>query len=426
MTSFRHVMTFFFFAAALSFQAAAQLTSDVVPRERLVPRAEQIKRDLETSRRRLGAFRLKPQFLVRELGYTDNVYGTEENKISDYTASVAAGTRFILPFGPKGYIRGGLLPEYTWSAEIPGQRFLGGTYDVSAIALLNRLTFGVTAGTTKRLAVPSSETEIRAIRDTGFAVVDAELDVSGHLSIFASAQGQQARFDSEGVQDSLISDVSILDRDETAVRAGIRYRVTSFLDFTVAGEQTESLFEQRSLDQDNTSQAVLLGIHYDRPRSYLNLTVGQRTGDPTNSSTFRPYDETVGSYFASIGGGGPVQLELFGHRAVTYGLFGEVPYFLENRNGVGAVARAGSRLRFRASAEVGTNDYENSPPIPPGNLQRIDDVNTYGGGFDVRLYRNVALTVFVSQSDLDSNLDAFDRSIVRVRTGITFTGDFPR
>lgn len=318
------------------------------------------------------------------------------------------------------------MPEYTWSAEIPEQRFLGGTYDASAIALLNRLSFAVTAGTTKSLAVASSETEVRAIRNLSFAGLDAELDVSGHLSIFASGQGQQVRFDSEGVRDNAFPDVSVLDRDETALRAGVRYRVTSFLDFTVAGEQTESLFEERSLDQDNTSQAVLLGVHYDRPRSYLNLTLGQRTGDPTNNSRFRPYDETVGSYFASIGGGGPVQLELFGHRAVTYGLFGEVPYFLENRNGLGAVARAGSRLRFRASGEVGTNDYENSPPIPPGNLQRTDDVNTYGGGFDVRLYRNVALTVFVSQSDLDSNMDAFDRSIVRVRTGITFTGDFPR
>jgi len=423
LNSFR-IFFAIFLAAALTRQAAAQLTSDVVPRERLVPRAEQVKQDLEKSRRRLGPFRLRPQFLVRELGYTDNVFGTEENKVADVSASVGAGASFILPVGPKGYIRGGLLPDYTWSAEVPEHRFLGGTYDVSAIALLNRLSVAATAGATKSLAVANSETETRAIRDLGFGGVEAELDVSGYISIFASGEGQRVRFDSDAAQNATIADVSVLDRDETAVRAGIRYRVTSFLDFSLGGEQTQSLFEERSLDQDNTSQAILLGMHYDRTRSYLNLTVGQRKGEPSNDSTFRPYDETVGSYFASIGGGGPVQLELFGHRTVTYGLFGDVPYFLENRNGLGVVARAGNRLRFRASGEAGTNDYENSLPVPPQNILRTDDVLTYGAGFDIRLYRNVALTVFVSQSDLDSNMDAFDRSVFRARTGITFTGDF--
>jgi hypothetical protein len=414
--------------AALSRGAIAQLNSDVVPRERLVPLAEQVRRDLEMSTYRLGPFRLQPQFLLREITYTDNVFGAsdEEEKVSDINASVAAGTRWILPVGPKGYLRGRVLPEYNWSAELPEWRFLGGTYDVSALALGNRLSAQATAGASRSLAVASSETEVRAIRDLRRFGVESELDVTGKISLFGSARAEQTRYDSDAAPEDPLFDVDRLDRDDVAYRAGVRYNVTSFLNFSVAGERTGSEFQENALEQDNTSDAVLLGVHYDRPHAYFDLTVGRRTGDPDNGSSFLPYEETVGSYFASFAAGRPFRVEVFGRRAVMYGVSLEGPYFIETRNGLGASALAGSRLRLRASAEAGTNDYPLPRQTPTGLVDREDEVLIYGAGFDFRLYRNVALTVFVSETDLESNVEVFDRSIVRIQTGITLTGDFPR
>jgi hypothetical protein len=415
-------------ALVIGQDAAGQLNSDLVPRERIVPRAEQIRRDMELSRFRVGPFRLHPQFLLRDVGYTDNVFGASDSSeaVEDFGGSVALGTRWILPFGPKGYLRGTVLPEYTWSAEVPARRFLGGTYDASAIALFNRLSIEGTVGRNESLAFVSSETEAQAIRDLTWYEADVELELSGYISVFANARGQEHAHDAEGAAGAPIENVSDLDREDRAVRAGIRYRMTSFFDIAVAAEQTESAFDFEPLERDNKSEAILVSANYARPRSYINATIGQRQGDPDNGSNFRPYDETVGSYFGAFALGGPLELQAFGHRTVRYGLDNTSPYFFENRNGLGTVIRAGSRLRFRASAEAGENDYPVPVQGPDALIDRSDDVLSYGAGFDLRMYRNVTLTIFVSQSEFDSNLDPLDRSVLRVQTGIALTGDFPR
>lgn len=417
-----------FLSLALACDVAGQLTSDVVPRERLIPRGEQIRQDLETSSRRLGPFRLRPQFLLRNLGYSDNVFGAaeEDDKVEDFSGSVAIGTRWLLPFGPKGYLRGGILPEYNWSAELPERRFLGGTYDVSAIALFNRLTLEASAAQARTLSQVSSETEAEAIGEVNSFGLDGELDVTGRISMFGSARGQQVEYEFEEVEDAPISRAAELNRDDTALRAGIRVRVRSFFDVSLAAEQTESAFDARPLERDNTSQAVLLGMHYERPRAYLNATVGRREGEPDGGSSFPAYETTVGSYFGALAPGGRVELQTFGHRTVRYSLAAEEPYFFETSNGLGVVGRVGRRLRLRASGEIGSHEYLARSGLPQGVLRRSDDVTTLGAGFDVRLYRNVALTVFVSESDFDSNIDSIDRSIVRIQTGITLTGDFSR
>ncbi len=410
----------------------AQLTSDVVPRERLVTPEEQIRRELEASSLRLGPFRLQPQLLFRNIRYTDNVYGTldeDEEKVEDYGATVAAGTRWILPFGPKAYIRGTVLPDYTWSAELPERRFVGGTYDVSAIALFNRLTVEADLGTSEGLAAPSSETDLEVVRDLTWYGVDAELDLSGYFSLFASARAESHEHENEGAG-GLVSLASLLDRDDTALRAGIRYRLTSFLDFTLAAEQARSEFAEQPAERDNRSEAVLLGVHYERPRSYLNLTVGQRRIEPDGGSMIEPFDDTVGSYFAALATRGPIEMHFFGRRAIAYALSPETPFVLGNHHGIGTVVRVGQRLRLRASGEIGTDDYRSGTGAVPENLRREDEVSRYGAGLDFRIRRNVELRIFVSQSEYDSNIDLFDRTTLDVVTGltiggITLTGDFP-
>jgi hypothetical protein len=256
--------------------------------------------------------------------------------------------------------------------------------------------------------------------------LEGELDVTGKISLFASGRGQQVEYEFEAVEDAPISTVTELNRDDTAWRAGIRFRPRTFLNFSLAGEETSSSFEARALERDNSSQAVLFGVHYERPRAYLNATVGRREGEPDGGSSFPAYETTVGSYFAALAPGGRLEIQTFGHRTVRYSLAVDEPYYFETSNGLGAIARVGRRLRFRASGELGAHEYLARPDLPGGVLRREDDVTTYGAGFDVRIYRNVALTVFVSESQFDSNIESFDRSIVRIQTGITLTGDFPR
>jgi hypothetical protein len=414
-------------AFAIAFCAtsvSAQLTSDVVPRQRLVPREEQIRHELEDSSLRLGPFRLHPTFLLRDLGYNNNVYGTPENPVSDWSATVGAGTKWILPFGPKMYVRGNAVADYTWYAELADRRILGGTYDVTVTGLFNRLSVEAGAGTQKTFTVLSSEIDSNVVRKLDHVLFDAEIDLLQRLSLFASARAESHAYEAPGVIGGDLSRLDDLAREEELVRGGVRYRFRSFLDVSVAAERTESTFDRALTGRDNTSEAIVLGLHYDRPRAYLNLNVASREGRGMVGSLFPDYDATTGSYFASYSLVAPIEVQAYGHRKPVFSVFENSAFFLEDRNGAALLFRLGDRVVMRVFGEAGQNEYP-KPASGGITLLRFDDALTYGGGFAVRLFRSAAFTVLVTQSEFDSNLDNFDRSVIRVQSGISF-GGFPR
>ena len=390
----------------------AQLTSDSVPRERLVPASEQIRTDLDSSPYHLGPIRLQPLLLFRDLGYNSNVDASPENPIGDWTGTVAAGARWTVPFGSKMYLRGNALPEYTWYKELADRRFLGGTYDAAVMALFNRLSMQAYAGTANNLATVSSEIDALSVRKRDELRFDAEVDILRRLSVFGTVHGQTHDYE----------DFEDLDRDEQLVKAGIRYKFRPHLDFSIAREESEAEFVTDPQERDNTSSATIFAVHYDREHFLANLSIGAREGKPANGSTFPAFDTNTGSYFLSYSLSAPVELQAYGHRYVIYGVFADNPYFFEDRFGGALIFHVGRRISVRASGSTGKNDYPVAVGIGNVSAKRVDDVVEYGGGLSLLVRRNVALTLGLTQTDYTSNLEDFERSVTRIQTGITITG----
>jgi hypothetical protein len=403
----------------------AQLTSDLVPRQRLVPRREQVEGEVNNSRYHLGPIRVQPRLMIRDFGYNDNVLGSATNPVSDWTATAAGGIHWIVPMGGKVYLRGDALPEYTWYKELTDRRYFGGTYNASLLMLFNRMSVEATGSTQKSIATVSSELEAPAQRKVDGGLGEIEVEVLPKFSLYASGQTERHRY--TAVRGTDLARVNQLDRDDVAARGGIRYAPADFFDIRLGAESTQSEFDRNPELRDNKSTAILLGMHYDRPKSYVNLSVGRRKGEQRNGSIFPAYETTTGSYFLSRSLTAPLEFQLYGHRRVSYAVTSTVPYFLETRNGAAAIIRIGNRASLRGFGELGKNDYSLAVlGTSAAGAARNDDVVTYGGGVAVRLYRNIALSIAVSQSDYDSTINDFDRSIVRVYTGLTFSGEFSR
>jgi hypothetical protein len=396
--------------------AAAQLASDIVPRERTIPRREQMERDLDDARVHLGPFRIEPLFGLRDVGYENNVFGTTDDPVADWRATVSAGADVILPVGNKNYLLGRALPEYTWYSKLTNRRAFGGTYGGSWLALFNRLSLEAGAETSSQIAPVNSEVEqsIPGTRDDVFA--RGEIEVFRRLALFASAQRRRQRYETSDEAVPIIADR--LERDEEVVRGGVRYKWRSWLDFSAAVERGTTEFVSAT-NRDNETNAVIFGLHYDRPRLFLNVSAGQREGTPRGLSTFPEFSTTTGSYYLEYQLGAPPRVDVSGHRRVTYSLTDASPYFFETRNGAGVTIPVGTRFGIRALGEVGTNDY----PVVAGQTtpKRQDDVTMFGGGIAVRLYRRTYLSIVASETRYDSNL-AFDRTIFRVSTLISLRG----
>lgn len=407
----------------LALPLTAQIVTDSVPRNRTVPMKETVEAAMERAPWRFGAFRVQPRLGLRNFGYNDNVFGSvEEAAVDDWTATVSAGVDAWLPLGAKAAFRLRALPEYSWYQEVTELRNFGGTYDASLLGFFNRLTLEASAGTADTQDVVNSELFTLAQQQVDSASLRAEVDILRRLSLFGGADLRDRSFE-DPVNEVTGLEIARLGREERAVRGGIRYRFRSWFDVSAMVEETSTEFVLDPHLRDNESEALLLGIHYDRPKFFVNLTAGERDGRPANGSSFPAYSEWTGSYFAQYSLTAPVDVEVFGNRDVVYGLFVDNPYFLETRQGVGLRVELGRRLAVRVWGEEGQNDYPVLVSTTGGARERSDDVQTLGASLSIPVWRDLALTIAGTESDYDSSIGGFDRSIVRFTTTLNLRTD---
>ena len=405
--------------------ALAQLTSDEVPHIRTVPAAEAINNDIDRSLYHLGPIRLLPMIRLEDFGYDSNVFGAaeDENPVSDVTATVIAGGKAILPVGRKVYFQANLLPQYQWFDKLADRRTFGGFYEGSVFLLFNRVSFEGDGSYKHSLSYFSAESPEKVLETVTDGKGALEVNITGPLFVFAGAEGERLRF--EPPQGSVdVNDVGSLNRDEKAGRAGVRYVFSQHFNISAAVEGTRTEFVETPEFRDNQSAAYLIGFHYDRPRFFLNMSVGYRQGKSFNGSLFPDYGTVTGSYFISFFATPWLEIQPYGHRNIDYGLAVDSPYFFDTRNGGAVNLRVHRRVELRGYGETGTNDY--AFPVVGGEPQRLDHVTDYGGGISVLISKKIVISAIASRVNYTSNIPGLDRTVTRFTTGLSFEGEFFR
>ncbi len=406
-----------------------QLTTDQVPRERTIATHEQVKLVVENSQFRLGPFRMIPFLQISDAGYTDNALGTSDQvgKVEDYYGTVAGGVRWAIPAGGKLFVRGEIRPEYDWSKNFPERRTFGGRYQASLLGFFNRLSFDVGGFNTKSVDVLNTQTQTQVIHTVEDGNAKVEVDLTRNLSAFGGAEIQRHRYGFGGglpATDPGISiNVSQLNRTEGAARVGMRLRLSPSFDVSAAVEGNRTEFTQASLQGDNEGNAYLLGLHYDRPRFFINLSGGYREGRPYNGSRFPVFSTPTGSYFASYFLTKKVEIQAYGGRTFIYGLFFDNPYYIETREGAALNIGVGRRVTLRGFGENSENSSPRSVVINNVSvIQRKDRGTVFGGGFSTTIFRKMAFTALASKSRYRSNVGGFTRSSLRVTGSLTVFG----
>jgi len=394
-------------------------TTDTGPPQRTIPIRDSVKSEVAESRYRLGALRLQPSLTIKQLEYNNNVFGSSDHPVSDYTSTVAGGVRWIAPMGTKLFLRGDFLPEYHWYARNSDQRSLGGVYRAAFLALFNRMSIETDGTRSATLPLLSSEAQRVVRASTTAGRFRTEVDILPRISVFGGAAAQRYRFRPASDHSSDF-EVSQLDRRDFQADAGLRYHVTTFFDVSAAVESTRSRFVAQSNVRDNRGTAYLLGVHYDLPRVYMNVSAGRRMGRPLDGSSFPSYSTATGSWFLSYFLAAPAEVQAYGHRSVVNGLAVETPYFFETRSGLALNWQAGRHLIFRTFGELGNNRYSNPIAVGTSRVTRNDQVTTYGGGFSLPVYRGLWFTVLASRDRYNSDIPEFDRSLLRITSGLTY------
>jgi hypothetical protein len=400
--------------------AMAQLSTETPALARTVPVAEQVKDESEHPGFHLGPFWMRRVFGLRA-GYDNNVFGTAENKVGDWTVTAFGGVKYLLPSGPKTYLRGEVMPEYIWYNKTTAYRNFGGTYSAALLGLYNRMSVELGGRARRTLAVVSSETTASARQDMLDAGLKVEVQILRRLSVYGALEGLRVRLDDNGIPVNNFEVVTYLDRTEIAGRGGVRYRFNEELSLALQAEQVRTQFVNQAQDRDNDATSYVAVARLDRPRFYIALTGGYREGTARDSeSLFPPYHSGYYEFFLSYIVNHSLELQAFGWRRPINSLFPDNPYYFETRNGGGVKVGLGARVAFRGFVLVGSNSYPGDVLVNGAAVRHSDDVTTFGGDFAFQIYRTTKLLVQGGSDRYRSNVPGGDRSILRLFTGLSF------
>jgi len=396
--------------------AGAQLTSDTVPTQRTLPLREVIDRQLEASRWQFGPFRVEPSLKLDNLGYNDNVFGAPEGqeKVDDYTATVGLGVRSIAPLGGKTFLKIDAIPEYTWYKDLDYRRQFGYELGAGLLALFNRMSVEASGRTLDTVAPANSEDQTAIPQTTDSLVFNVDVEVMRRVFLFGALEAENTSYE-PAPEDNLGTNYSLLNREETAQRVGLRYEFRPRFHVQLMYETTDSDFPDDPVFTKNSGEAILAGFTYDRDRFFVNAVGGNRTIEYPGSGAPK-FDEFTGSLFASWQFARRSQLQLSVLQRPQYSTYIENPYFLESREGARLVVPMGQRFVLYGAAEMGKNEYQAPVIVDGAPVERMDDVSNWEAGIGFRVLRSAVLTFSTKVEEYDSNISQFDRKVVT--TGI--------
>jgi len=383
--------------------------------EEQIPNQERVKAAMDEARYHLGPLRYAPWLALKDVTYYDNVYGTTTDKVSDYTATLGAGLHGYVPLASRLTLGMYAMPEYVWWKDLSNRRGWNGGYGAGLFGYFNRATLEVKAGASRNLQYVSNEFEIPADLEDRSVSALFEVQVVGQLSLFVRGGVDKWRYSQRGLPTDVGSQLAGLDRDESHVGGGVRLHFSRDLSLGLGVEQYTTDFVQLNPGSSNSGPAPVAELSAKSGRWSLTVNAQLLDLKPTGSSNFVPYTGTNGNFRIGFQPAGRATLEYYGGRSLAYSVQPEIPYYIDERMGLGLQSALGWRSTGRVYWETGHDDY--APGSQEGSPRR-DDFRTYGATFNVGLGRFASLVFTGDRTDYTSTVAAYDRAVSRFQVSL--------
>lgn len=362
-----------------------------------------------------GPLLVDPWVGLRELTYDDNVGNRPRgNIVSDYLVKVGAGVRAYAPANEQLIFALHVLPEYVYWQDLDNRRQVDGRYGAGLFGAVGPFDMELSFQHIEDTKFFSREFEDRVDTTEDFAKLDLEMDLGRGWAAFAG--GALNTYDFEEQDAGIDPEVSLLNRDETLLRAGVRFRPSDRIQLGLGVEQSTVDFD-RDARRSNDGLSPLLEIDLQGGRllftSRLTFRDLEADGD---TSEFPDFDDISGRYRAAWQLVGPVQLEVLGYRSLVYSFQDTFAYFVDEALAFGLVTSLGSNAGLRLRYEDGTNDYA---AFDPNRLARVDDFESLSAELQLEI-GPLTLVINASETDYDSNINQFDRDVTTISSGIVF------
>jgi hypothetical protein len=396
-----------------------QYTPPGGPELRAESRQEQLKRELAAAKYRLGPVRIAPWASLHDLAYVQSLLNTGTRQPNDFTATVGAGFRAYLRNGPKATWTAQVLPEYVWWQRQSERRQLNGRYLLGFYGYFNHLSVEVRAGREQQQQIVTPEVPVPVSSRRDGAEVLTELELGGSFSTFAAVSVNRQNNLVDSLPDPRTSSLRLLDRDDSVVRGGVRWRPDREWSVALGAEHSEVTFAHSLLDRSNSGTAPVAEVSFHGHRIAFQLDATDRSLTATRGADFVPYHKITGDTALTLGSAERSSVTLYASRNLVYSLSQDYAYFDDERLGVALNGSFGHRTSARVFVEGGHEQYT---AFSAATRQQREGVSSYGGSITVALRQGFTMGVQGVRSQFNSNLPGADRTYTSVGLTVNLTG----
>ena len=219
---------------------------------------------------KIGPFRLKPSFSIKNAGYDSNIFYTAHQPVADYTATPTAGLRSVLLLGNRGFLDFGGELGWLWFARTPSQNYLNRYADAHLEFYLSRFTFYIEEGYAKARRRFGYEIDIRTLHTINSLNMGISYEPSDKVSLKFAYNQDLLRYDSQAIfrgyrLDEILNHIK--NSFDLTYRQQILPKTAALSEFSY----TKYNFDNPANDLNSVSYRALWGAEFD-PSAFIQGT----------------------------------------------------------------------------------------------------------------------------------------------------------
>jgi len=362
---------------------------------------------------RWGPLRVRPGFELRNVGYDDNIFATNNDEVGDYTATLAPKIDGLVLFSDRAFVTFEQKLRYTGYADNSDQNFTDYVGQARATFPLQRMGFFVDGLYNRSKERPVDQQDIRADRDEnglGYGVI---LQPGWRTELELGRSHKKWRYsDPDANPAAPLTIGDRLDRDEVRHLLEVRYRILGRTRLTLAAHVDTIEFESPAASgRDSREWALLPGVSFGEGGSLTgSVRVGWTEIDADDPAA-TDFDDLVGRAQLALRTSSRWNLRLDGVREPGFTVSGDGIFYLNTETRVTGVYYLNRIVGVETGGSLGTLEF----PSSSAPIERKDRVSSYQGGLRFRLAENsmgrrIEYNLTLRRWRRNSNDDTQDRS----------------
>jgi hypothetical protein len=368
------------------------------------------------ARLQLGPLALSPSIELTRFGMDTNVFNEFEDAKRDFTFTLSPRVGASLRAG-RARLYASSRSDLVYFHRYSSERGAGGAADVRLEVPATRLTPWITGSFLSARQRVGYEIDLRFRRVATEAAAGVDARVGGRTRVGLSVRQGAFRHDPDAVfLGSSLRDV--LDRQQTAVGAELRYALTPLTTFVTAVQRSRERFEFTPT-RDSSSARVEAGFDL-APSALIGGygRIGFRRFVGSGGALPR-YSGIVAAVTAASTIRGRTRVEVTTERDLNYSWEPDYPYFVLSGVTFAVTPQLTPRWQVTGRTSLRRLAYRTALGVPELIRHRVDRVDVVGGGIGLRVGGDMRLGINVDRERRTSPVRR--RAFEAVRTGISVT-----